>query len=263
MSPRSPLALARSVAITVAALFLGPFLVLLAAGSRGRFMWDIAPDTHALWQPGTWILDPRVLGTLGLTAIVIGLVESTGGRRAAGFRLAVRLSPFVFLVPAVTVLLVDPILPSWFASPIAPMGTGTDPRSLHEIVLVLATPVAFVGVVFAAWWLATGRRGPSDIATVKSRLRLAIKVFLVGYLGASLAATIPPLGTLLGLEIVGPTLAVVLLPGLFVAVTVWTRWLARESAETADRVSGRQQGLELVFLIASGVVALLGFTALS
>jgi len=263
MSPRSPLSFATSVAITVAALFVGPFLVLLAAGSRGRFMWDISPDTHALWQPGTWILDPRVLGTLGLAAIVIGLVESTGGQRAAGFRLAVRLSPFVFLVPAVTVLLVDPVLPSWFASPIAVSGTAADPRSLHEIVLVLATPVAFVGVVFAAWWLATGRRGPSDLVTVKSRLRLAIKVFLVGYLGASWAATIPPIGTIVGLPVVAPTLAVVLLPGLIVTVTIWARWLARGSAETANRVSGRQRGLEAAFLIASGVVAFLGFTAMS
>jgi hypothetical protein len=225
-------------------------------------MWDILDTSHALWQPGAWLADPRILGTFGLSVAAIALVEASGGPRAARFRLAVRLAPVAFVLPAVLPLLVDPILPTWLAYPITSFATAADPRALHEVVLALATPVAFVGVVFAAWWLATVPRAAAQVATVRSRIWLAIRVFLAGYIGASMAG-LPLIGPIFGLFVLAPTLAVLMLPGLFVAVTVWSKALPVVVPGTPDTVSGRRRSLELGLIVASGIVAIAGLNALS
>jgi hypothetical protein len=47
------------------------------------------------------------------------------------------------------------------------------------------------------------------------------------------------------------------------AASVWVEIAARVLASTADPTSGRRRGLEFAVIVASGVVALVGFNAMS
>jgi hypothetical protein len=257
----SRLAAARSVVITSLALGIGPVAVLLTAGARGRWMWDLSSAGLPIWQPGNWLLDPWIVGSFLCGAALIAVVELRGGTRAAQFRLAVRLSPVAFAGAAAVVLVADPVLPTWMAWPLTTWGTAADPRSLHEVVLALGTPLAFVGVLLPAWWLGTGSRSQAQVGTPVRVIWLAVRVYLVGYLGASIAATVPLIGTLLGLLVCAMPLGLVLAPGLLVSTWWWARSLG--STAPADASSARWRWLEPALLFACGVMAFMAFRAMS
>jgi hypothetical protein len=258
----SRMAVARSVVVTSLALGLGPVAVLLAAGARGRFMWDLATGGLPIWQPGHWLVDPRIAGTFAIGVALIAAIELRGGARAAQFRLAVRLAPVAFVIPVILVLIADPALPTWLAWPITTWGTGGPPRALHEVLLALATPLAFVGILFPARWLGTRPRTRSQLATPVRRLWLAIRVYLVGYLGASLVATIPPVGTVLGLFICALPLGLVLAPGLIAACSWWARSLP-VAVPPSQHQAARWRWVEPALLAACAVLAFAAFSAMT
>ncbi len=251
-----------SVAGTSFALILGPFLVLLAAGARGRWMWIYTDEVTQRWQPLNWLLDWRLLASFAVGVALIALVEVRGGPRAAKFRAAVRLAPVTMLLPILVVLLADPQLPKSFAYAITTWGTASNELYLHQVLLVLATPLMFVGVLFPAWWLGTQTRPRSKVASIRQRFWLAVRVLLFGYLGASMVAAIPPFGLIFGVFIFGPTLVVLVLPGLVAAVSIWSRSLPDPLPEE-PAASGLLAWVELGLLVGCGVLAGVAFTSMS